>query len=133
MTVQEATILNRLARSIREENATKGFHRPVLDSDDVLMTVRRLMLVVTECSEAVEELRKGRKPNEVYYSDYTFVDNNGMTQTLNKPEGFGIEVADAIIRLFDVAGATGLNIGDLVLQKIQFNRLRPYMHGGKLF
>lgn len=81
--------------------------------------ITKLMLAVSELVEAVEELRDGRGLGEKYY------------RTDGKPEGFGVEVADAIIRLLDLAYMTGLPIEDLIMEKVQFNKSRGVMHGGK--
>lgn len=40
-----------------------------------------------------------------------------------------IELADALIRAFDYAGAFGLRLGEAVLAKMDYNESRPYMHG----
>lgn len=86
-----------------------------------------------ELSEAVEEFRDGRKPNEIYYRDTSC----GATATFksyyyNKPEGIPVELADVIIRIFDYCGHTEIDIKTAILEKIEFNKSRPYKHGGKI-
>jgi NTP pyrophosphatase (non-canonical NTP hydrolase) len=81
-----------------------------------------MMLVVTELSEAVEEFREGHKMDEIYAV-------NPMGG--NKPEGIPIEVADAIIRIFDVCGGFNIPIADAIMAKMRYNRTRPTRHGGK--
>lgn len=78
-----------------------------------------LMLVVTEVAEAMEEHRRGRMG--VWYSG-----------RYSKPEGFPIEIADVLIRCFDLAGALGINLDEAVILKMDFNATRPHRHGGKL-
>ena len=63
--------------------------------------------------------RNGRLPTEVYTG------NGG------KPEGIPIELADAIIRIFDYCGYAGIDIDAAITQKHEFNKTRPYRHGGK--
>lgn len=49
-----------------------------------------------------------------------------------KPEGFGIELADAIIRIADLAQRHGLHLGHLIRLKTAYNETRPHMHGRKV-
>ena len=78
----------------------------------------QLMLVVTEVAEAMEDLRTG--------SMSLSYDASG------KPVGFPIEIADVMIRLFDLAGYLQIDIDDAVDAKIAYNETRPHRHGGKL-
>lgn len=73
-----------------------------------------------ELSEALEEYRNGRQPNETYYSDG------------GKPEGIPSELADVIIRILDMCGKYGIDIGAMIAEKHEFNKTRPYKHGGKV-
>ena len=78
-----------------------------------------IALIHSEVSEALEEYRNGRLPTEVYTG------NGG------KPEGIPIELADVIIRIFDYCGYAGIDIDAAITQKHEFNKTRPYRHGGK--
>lgn len=80
-----------------------------------------IALIHTEISEAFEEIRNGHEPNEVYYNS----DNPG------KPEGFGVELADAVIRIMDLAEYFEIDLATLILKKHDYNVTRPYRHGGK--
>ena len=75
----------------------------------------QLMLVVTEVAEAMEDLRVGAMTLSY--------DSNG------KPCGFPIEVADVMIRLFDLAGYLQIDLEGAVDEKIAFNETRPHKHG----
>lgn len=48
-----------------------------------------------------------------------------------KPEGAFVELADAIIRILDIAGYHNVNMFELIEEKIQYNSTRPHRHGGK--
>lgn len=56
---------------------------------------------------------------EIYFSD------NG------KPEGIPTELADVIIRVLDYCGYAGIDIDAAISQKHEYNKSRPYRHGGK--
>lgn len=78
------------------------------------------MLMVTELAEAMEEHRNGHQLGETYF------------RSDGKPEGFGIELADLAIRLFDTAEEYGLDLQSLIDTKLNYNRKRPFRHGGKV-
>lgn len=78
----------------------------------------RLLLVITEISEAAEALR-----------------SEGADGLLNGGAGsanFQEELADAIIRIGDTNGIVRGIIGDRMLQKMAVNRDRPHKHGRQL-
>lgn len=77
-----------------------------------------LMLMVTEIAEAEEEYRNGQLLD-------------GVRMEENKPEGFGVELADAIIRILDTAEGLGIDLQYLVSLKMKYNETRPHRHGGK--
>jgi 8-oxo-dGTP pyrophosphatase MutT (NUDIX family)/NTP pyrophosphatase (non-canonical NTP hydrolase) len=77
----------------------------------------KLMLIVTEIAEAMEEVRAGHKPNEEYAG------KNG------KPEGAPAELADAVIRIADLCGIVGIDLEGAIRRKMDFNSGRPYLHG----
>lgn len=83
--------------------------------------VAKAALIHTEISEAVEELRAGHAADHVYYSEG------------GKPEGFMVEIVDAVIRCFDLADEVGVSLGALLLEKLKYNASRGRLHGGKSF
>lgn len=48
------------------------------------------------------------------------------------PEGIPSELADVIIRILDMCGKYGIDIGAMIAEKHEFNKTRPYKHGGKV-
>lgn len=95
-----------------------GFH----SSPEQLNIPSKLMLVVSELSEALEEYREG-KPL-VYFS------GSGL-DLLSKPEGIAAELADAVIRIGDLAGILNFDLEQAVITKMAYNDTRSYMHGRK--
>jgi NTP pyrophosphatase (non-canonical NTP hydrolase) len=45
--------------------------------------------------------------------------------------GVTVELADCLIRIFDMAGAKKLPLGEAIEAKIEYNKSRPYKHGKK--
>ena len=83
----------------------------------------KLLMIHSEVSEALEEYRNTPPESEVSYLYYS-VDSD-------KPEGFGIELADIVIRVLDLAEMLGIDLTDLILTKMEYNKSRPYRHGNK--
>ena len=48
-----------------------------------------------------------------------------------KPDGIAVEMADCLIRILDWFGYEGLDVDEIVRQKMAYNRGRPYKHGKK--
>lgn len=110
--------LREMQKAAYANSAAHGFHEGVFQTTPEAVTAK-LMLVVGELSEAVEEIRNGHPYDKVYFSG-------------EKPEGFGIELADAIIRLLDTAEMVGVDLQDAVTLKHNYNLTRPHKHGGKV-
>ena len=80
--------------------------------------MEKLLLVHSELSEALEEYRDGHGFTDVYYVD-------------SKPEGIPIELADAVIRLLDLAEIYKIDLSWAIQEKQAYNKTRAYKHGGK--
>lgn len=104
------TPIEALAKEIHQTAVDHGFW------DNPRNTGEMLMLVVSELAEALEEDRAGTAP---YYI------------VAGKPEGFAIEMVDALIRILDTLGALELDqsIDELIRIKMTYNNTRPHMHG----
>jgi NTP pyrophosphatase (non-canonical NTP hydrolase) len=113
----------------------------------------KLLLVHAEVSEAAEEMRNINQLREmefdlsdIYYMDDVradvsshFVgkeyDDDGVIvrEWYNKPEGLAVELADVVIRVFDLAEQLNLPLDRAIQEKITFNNTRSRKHGGKAF
>jgi NTP pyrophosphatase (non-canonical NTP hydrolase) len=113
----------------------KGFPVPV--TIDEINT--KLMLIVSEVTEAMDDLRNGRLPNEIYFEippmkkvqklkDDSVLPLDDLVLP-KKPCGFGVELADTVIRILDLASGLGIDLEGLILQKMEYNATRPQMHG----
>ena len=76
-----------------------------------------IALMHSELSEALESLRKGNPPDD----------------KIPEFNGVEAELADVIIRIMDYAERRGLRVAEAIIAKIEFNKNRPYKHGGKKF
>lgn len=81
--------------------------------------LEKIALAHTELSEATEEIRNGRSPTEIYLMD-------------DKPCGFPVELADAVMRLILLAEEEGIDLSEAMILKFQYNSSRPPRHGGKV-
>ena len=77
-------------------------------------------LIAGEAHEAIDELRSNHHPRDVYYSEG------------GKPEGFGVELADVIIRTLDLAWLLDIDLQELINLKLLRNKDRGTRHGGKV-
>ena len=71
------------------------------------MVPTKLMLIVSEVAEAMEAHRKGLKDSH-----------------LPERSGVEVELADAVIRIFDLAGALRFDLGGAIAEKMAYNAQR---------
>jgi hypothetical protein len=100
-----------------------------------------LMLITSELAEALEEWRRPDCDLRAIYAmdpdgKRALFENNGQGVSIaslggRKPEGFGIELADAVIRILDTAEAIGIDLEAMIDLKMAWNETRSYRHGGK--
>lgn len=96
----------------------------------------QIALMHSELSEALEEYRDGRGFTEDYYEckeDFCPYPNRPCPDECShgKPCGIPIELADAVIRIFDTCGKYGIDLERAIEIKMAYNKTRPYKHGGK--
>jgi NTP pyrophosphatase (non-canonical NTP hydrolase) len=99
-----------------QNSEDKGFHQ----GEENLNVPSKLMLIVSELSEALEAYRS-KEPYALWFDEAHD----------NKPEGIGAELADALIRIGDLAGILKFDLEAAVIEKMRYNTRRPFMHGGK--
>ena len=129
------TELNDLVQRIGSVNEKSGFHRYNLQPNDetkLLYMGNKLALVHGEISEAHDEIRNGHGLTETYYPTAPkpgqIVD---AAVHYYKPEGFPSEIADAIIRLLDIAYEADIDIEQIINEKVTYNATREKLHGKK--
>lgn len=102
--------INGLVGIFHELSKSKGWY----DKGEVNIP-EKLALIHSEISEALDEYRHDRMK--------TWFTENG------KPEGFMIEIADAVIRIFDLVGFLKEDLTEALHVKHKYNLNRPYRHG----
>jgi NTP pyrophosphatase (non-canonical NTP hydrolase) len=76
-------------------------------------------MVHSEASESLDEFRNGNLDRGIYYGED------------GKPEGVGIELADIVLRVMDLAEDNNIDLVECILIKHAFNMTRSHRHGGK--
>ena len=76
-----------------------------------------IALIHSELSEALEE--------------YRVSENLDIRYENNKPEGFVVELADVLIRIFDLSGKYKIDLKKALETKLKYNETREYRHGNK--
>lgn len=125
-------MLNQLRDEIHQNAVEHGWWDEERSFGDIIA------LCHSELSEALEEYRNRHIPDEIYYSckmpdgkDWCTKHQNCTNCKNAKPEGVAIELADCIIRILDFCGKEGIDIEEAIGIKHEYNKTRPYRHGGK--
>lgn len=107
---RDRVTLNALAREIHANAVEHGFWEEPPKFGEIIA------LCHSELSEALEAYRDGQP--EVWIDK-------------GKPEGTAVEMADCLIRILDYFGHIGVDVEQIVSLKQNYNKTRPYKHGGK--
>lgn len=130
--------LNELAKEIHENAVAHGWWEKERSFGEIVA------LCHSELSEALEEFRDGHpmvwyrcmknpSPNDRNCEMCPF-DHDGTRDVPElelKPEGIAVELIDCIIRILDYLGKEQVDVDKLLQIKHEYNKGRPYLHGGK--
>jgi len=104
--------INKLVEDIHSKNIDMGWWNCPTTGESLLgnpyVIGTKLMLVVTEIAEATEGYRKNLNDDKL----------------LHRPI-VEVELADALIRILDLAGALKCDLGGAIEEKRNFNSIRP--------
>lgn len=135
-----------MARQSHELAKAKGWWEGRLDPADRTFIPEKLMLIVSECSEALELYRQGEAGSASAFnlcpdhpsSPFRVTNLGSWLSTCPscskplKPVGFNHELADIVIRVGDLAERLGIDLEQAVVEKHAYNQTRSLRHGGKV-
>lgn len=116
-----------ISKKIHQNAREKGFWDTERNFGELLM------LVTSELGEALEAHRK-RKHSD--YVHYRLICNDQPTEVQEEvaflvhiKDTVEDEIADAVIRLFDLAEGMGIDLEWHIEQKLKYNKTRERLHG----
>lgn len=113
--------ITELCKKAHENAVNKGFY------DDGEKNIGELlMLVVSELGEALEADRKNN-----YCTDDVIVSHSNNYFEVNIKDSFQDELADAVIRIADMAAYMAIDLEAHIIAKMRYNETRPAKHGKK--
>jgi NTP pyrophosphatase (non-canonical NTP hydrolase) len=118
--------IQELAKDIHENALKKGFWEDANIGE-------KLMLIVSELSEALEADRKNRYFKKEIGAVNGWVYDKDFEEhfTTDVKDTFQDELADVFIRLLDLSTYLGIDLLGHVIAKNRYNKSRPYKHGKK--
>ncbi len=122
--------IKKLSKEIHKNAVEKGFW------DDKENIAEKLMLIVSEISEALEADREDRWCNDERWIQFEKYNNSpddlwkAIFEAYIK-DTFQDELADAVIRILDLAENYDIDLMKHIEAKHKYNKLRPYLHGKK--
>ncbi len=125
--------INDLANTCYKISTTNGFH------DDYFKTLNIIGLHVEHTENdfdllkwidsSLEQAEVARMHSELSEWVEGIRHDNPPDQHLPHLSSAEVEAADCIIRILDTCAKRGYNIGQALMDKIEYNRTRPYKHG----
>lgn len=127
-------LFQNVQRNVHQNSKDKGFW----EGPENANVPTKLMLIVSELAEALEEHRTPKDSFAIrYHSDRDVYHEQRRDKetgkALLKPEGFAIEMADAVIRIMDLCEHLGIDLADAIMIKADYNQSRSFRHGNKSY
>lgn len=128
------TILDKMEIAFGKDDSVYLFSKEEVKAVKDAFITQRLMLITSELGEAMEANRKGRVAKTVAYEAGLLVEvpEKELFEATIK-ESFEDEMADTMIRIFDLAGWLKIDLDWHIKEKMLYNAGREKMHGGKAY
>lgn len=108
ITKEQACAMTQVSTTIYKSCVAAGWYTDISTGEPKIRNEgEQLMLIVTEVAEAMEGSRKG------------LMDDHLPHRTMME-----VELADCMIRIFDLCGSKGFDIGRTILEKVAYNQVR---------
>ena len=107
-----ANAINALCEDCHATAVDKGWYDTELKPPELIALCHSELSEALECYRDDDDLGLGYREGE-------------------KPDGFVVELADTLIRIFDMAAFLKLDLGAALIEKMRYNTTRPYRHGNK--
>lgn len=124
----ERDTLNALAEDIHRNAVAHGWW------DDSPSFGEIVALCHSELSEALERFRDGEALVHGccgHCGHEEQCEQDVRSEGSCKPEGVAVEMVDCIMRILDWCAHEGVDVDEILRLKHEYNRTRPYRHGGK--
>lgn len=122
--------INEIMELAYKTNTEKGFWDKERNFGEALM------LVTSELGEALEAHRKGKFTDKNAYELYFNSPHRDNPEAEKKAafekhvkDTVGDEIADAVIRLCDIAKGWNIDLEWQIQKKMEYNKTRPHKHG----
>lgn len=121
---QVAHTIDLLQQACHKNSLIHGFHELSMELKGIpappetkrqlenALIAQKLMLIVTEVAEACEGIRE-----------------NTMDKHLPQYSSLAVELVDGMIRILDTAEWLDLDLGPVLVAKMEYNESRPHKHG----
>lgn len=122
--------INDFAKEVHENAVAHGFYDDY-DADDEFPFTTTISLCHAELSEALEQYRNG-EPNVYFFDENDIIATDLNLYNGQKLEGKAVELIDCVLRILDWCGRENIDVEWLLAKKHEYNKTRPYKHGGKI-
>lgn len=110
--MKEINVINSLTKKAHQNAVAHGWWEEERSFGEIVA------LMHSELSEALEYARKNPNAPSDHIPNFTGIEE---------------EFADVVIRIFDYCGRKNLRLGEAIIEKMKYNKTRPYKHGNKIF